>query len=155
VEFAFELAAWTADVGELSSQQTVAGPRATGVSQLVGSALQQPPAIQSSRLYNFIQNPGTVLLAGGCVTNAGVATMLIDEAAEHLIRDYMATGKANPAGFDRIVSMLCRLYPAAPAELIVHQVARGFSRDMPGTRGSGFPRRRPARPPLAKARNQV
>ncbi len=53
--------------------------------------------------------------------------MLIDEAANHMVQDYRATGLQRISGFDLIVAMLCYLYPAVPTGLIVREVVRSFS----------------------------
>jgi hypothetical protein len=52
--------------------------------------------------------------------------MLIDEAAQHLVRDYVAIGTPRIYHFSQLVSFLCILYPAAPVSLIMQEVVRNF-----------------------------
>jgi hypothetical protein len=54
--------------------------------------------------------------------------MLIDEAAQHLVRDYMAIGTPRMSHFSQLVSFLCILYPAAPVSLIMQEVVRNYSK---------------------------
>lgn len=57
--------------------------------------------------------------------------MHFDEAAEHLVSDYKSVTQPSMSGFNLIISLLCYLYPAAPAQLVVHEVVRKFSKAKP------------------------
>lgn len=58
--------------------------------------------------------------------------MLVDEAAAHLVQDYVAVvGQPTMSGFRHIISVLCYLYPAVPQSLVTFEVVRSFSKSEP------------------------
>jgi hypothetical protein len=54
--------------------------------------------------------------------------VLIDEAAELLVKDFTTIREARMSDFSQIISVLCYLYPAVPMGMVMHEVVRNFSR---------------------------
>lgn len=54
--------------------------------------------------------------------------MQMEEAAKHLVQEYTTLRRVRMSDFSRIVTMIWRIYPDLPLNLIMNEVARNFSR---------------------------